>query len=361
MLIDSVGKPPQEANYWFAASNFCGALGLLLRPLFPLASPIVIVVIPNLLLFLELTLLNKAIADFVERGRSLWLGFLVLSLVITAASAWTVLWHPNRTLLGWYISAVTISTAAASAALLFRFAIPGIKLPVSSVAAFFAVYSVHNLLRLFHDWTDPRARFYHILFDRTILAGLSVSYLLMTDARLRERLERQAGVDPLTGVLNRRAFERKAVLAIAEAHRAGRPLSGLMLDIDRFKQINDRFGHDAGDRALQALADIMRQSARANDLIVRLGGDEFFLLLSGISPSRAASIARRIHALLAASPVSVDDATFHVQASIGIVAYGATDLKLDDLIKLGDRTLYAAKAAREGAEPQRSDSLGGLG
>ncbi|WP_287918769.1 diguanylate cyclase, partial [Comamonas sp.] len=100
-------------------------------------------------------------------------------------------------------------------------------------------------------------------------------------------LQRQANTDALTQLLNRRGFDTQATLALALARRSGRPLSMISLDIDFFKSVNDQFGHDAGDSVLANLADILRQRTRQADIVARIGGEEFALLLPDTSASAA--------------------------------------------------------------------------
>jgi diguanylate cyclase (GGDEF)-like protein len=346
MLVDSVGQSEQEGNYWFAASNFSGALGLFLRPLFPHASAFVVAIIPNLLLFIELSLLNKAVAEFVQHGRRQWIGFLGSSLAVSVASYYVVFVHPNPTALADLISLMTISTSACTAVLLFRYTSPAMRLPMFTMGIFLGIYALNNIVRLGNDWVEPTQRFLHVMLDRTILAGLSVGYLLMTDARLRQRLEHQVNVDPLTGVLNRRALESEALQRIENSRQQGQSVSALMLDIDHFKQINDTYGHHAGDRALQALTDALRSTMRASDLIVRMGGDEFLVILSGIHAEQAAETAERLRRHLETLRISTDKGEFAIQVSIGVTSLQSQSIQLDDLMKLGDRSLYAAKAER---------------
>ena len=346
MVVDSIGQSSQSGNYWVAASNFCGAIGLLLRPLFPRASPIVVQLVPNFLLFMELSLLNKAIAEFVGHGRKLWLAFAGLAVLMTGASTYAIYWHPNPTMLAQFISIVTASVPGCSAALLFRYASPRIRIPMFSMATFFGLYTLNNLLRLGHDWVVPAERFYHILFDRTILAGLSVGYLLMSEASLRHRLQDRANLDPLTGLLNRRALEGDTTRMVERSRHAGEYDSALIIDIDHFKSINDVYGHHAGDAALKVLADALRSTMRESDPVIRLGGDEFLVLLYGAPAAQARDAAERLRNHLASLHVSTDTGEFSIKTSIGIATLARQELSLDELLKTADRNLYIAKSGR---------------
>ena len=174
---------------------------------------------------------------------------------------------------------------------------------------------------------------------------------------LRESLQAMATVDELTGVWNRRAFETEAERAVARHQRNGEPFVMAILDIDHFKQVNDDFGHDAGDRALRSVADALQvPGVRLGDFVGRLGGEEFGIFLTGLEPGgdRAALIAFADRTIR--STCSVGDRS--VTASIGFVCSGVDGLLYQDLFKRADVALYRAKAqgrdrARELRGPRR--------
>jgi uncharacterized membrane protein (DUF441 family) len=209
MVVNSIGQSDQSANYWFAASNFCGGLSLLLDSIYPIAPNLSIVVIANLLFFVELTFINKAIAEFVGRGRTVWLYLLALSVSMTIASGLFTLSPVNHTIRIAMISVVAITAAACSATLLFQSLRGGLKISTIVMGTLLSLYAATNTLRLVTIRSFPQQIFYHIWLDRTIIAGLSFGFLWMTADRLRDRLERLAGTDALTGALNRRAIERE--------------------------------------------------------------------------------------------------------------------------------------------------------
>lgn len=344
MLASSIGQSVRSGNYWFAASNFCGGIGLLLHCVFPNGSALIIVVLANFFLFVELSLMNKAIAEFVNRGRSVWLYLLALSVLMTVATARYTVWPEDHNLRIAFISVVAISTAVSSATLLFRSLRAGTRTSTVVMGALFCLYAATNTVRLFYVWRFPHQNFYHIWLDRTIIAGLAFSFLWMTNARLRASLERLAGTDALTGTLNRRAVERETVRVFSRSRERHDSIAALMLDIDRFKQINDGYGHLAGDLALCAVADCLRSTMRAGDLIARLGGDEFLVIMPNTDAAAAQLAADRIQAQLAGLRVACDTGEFSLRASIGITSIDGGNLTLEDLLKLGDRALYVAKA-----------------
>lgn len=162
-------------------------------------------------------------------------------------------------------------------------------------------------------------------------------------AEQRLELERQSRTDALTGVANRRHFEERMAQALDRLHADGLPLAALSLDLDRFKQINDRHGHAAGDAMLRTFAARLRQSVRHSDLVARLGGDEFVILLENPAPGGAESVAGKIVQAMHA-PVEAGGVAILLSTSIGI-AHARRPDQAATLLDRADAALYAAKRA----------------
>ena len=179
-----------------------------------------------------------------------------------------------------------------------------------------------------------------------VLAGaLSFrSALLMRDLTLaRSELARISRTDQLTGLLNRRGFDEAAALALRSASAANLAAVVFMCDVDRFKSINDRFGHAFGDKVLIEIADVLRSFASKDGVLVgRHGGEEFAALMIGISHEQAAQYAEEIRRACAAREISIDENSTRVTISIGFtVARDETDLS--KIMRVADRALYIAK------------------
>ena len=159
------------------------------------------------------------------------------------------------------------------------------------------------------------------------------------DAALRLRMESRA--DPLTGLYNRRAFFEAMELEMRRARRARRPLSLVVFDADHFKQVNDRHGHAAGDRVLCHLAGLLTDLTREIDVVARLGGEEFAVLMPATDGEAALCVAHRI---CRAAQEARRTEPLAVTLSAGVAALGA-QASADDLLQRADRALYAAKAA----------------
>lgn len=158
-------------------------------------------------------------------------------------------------------------------------------------------------------------------------------------------LERLAMIDPLTGVANRRYFYQRAAIEIVAAYRRRAPLTCLMLDIDFFKRVNDGHGHAAGDQVLKRVAEIIATGIRPYDLLGRLGGEEFAVLLPDADQKTAMAIADRLRIAVGASPALVDGIPLPVTISIGVSALVPEDATIDPLLDRADRALYQAKKA----------------
>ena len=158
--------------------------------------------------------------------------------------------------------------------------------------------------------------------------------------RLTQQLELQAMHDSLTGSLNRRGFNAAIEQEMSRAARYHRPLSLLIVDVDRLKEINDRWGHAGGDQALRAVAATLSDISRRIDRVARTGGDEFALLVPEATMPDALDVAARLHAALRASTHGIP-----VTVSVGVASNIEGVDAADDLIKAADQALYTAKSA----------------
>ncbi len=160
-------------------------------------------------------------------------------------------------------------------------------------------------------------------------------------------MKEQALTDPLTGLFNRRYFFDRLTAEREKAKREKRPLTLAMLDIDFFKNINDTWGHQAGDLALKVFAHHIRSSIRPYDIAARYGGEEFVILFDGIYKSQSIQIIERIKTALKSENINYENANFRLKFSAGIVDNKdiTTDSSNDNFIKIADARLYEAKSA----------------
>ena len=184
-----------------------------------------------------------------------------------------------------------------------------------------------------------------VLSFEALLFTISIAFILLAMAKERTELRHRtaAMVDPLTGIANRRAFMQDAA-HLAKRHRADpRPTAVLLIDLDHFKSVNDRFGHALGDRVLEIFALTARQSVRASDLFGRLGGEEFAAILADTTRDKALAVAERIRASFAQAALEVDSRPVGATVSIGVVYCENPELDVHDLLAQADQALYCAK------------------
>lgn len=173
----------------------------------------------------------------------------------------------------------------------------------------------------------------------------SVGFLLMCSDRLMDEAVRLSTVDALTGAYSRRALTELSERALAEARRYRRPLSVLMVDADHFKQINDTYGHNAGDAVLVEIMARLKAALRAEDFVGRIGGEEFLVVLPATPEEEANRVARRIRERIAMKTLVYGREEIPFTVSIGVAERDPGEANIDLLIKRADDAMYAAKRA----------------
>ena len=187
-----------------------------------------------------------------------------------------------------------------------------------------------------------------VLSFEALLFTISIAFILLAMAKERTELRHRtaAMVDPLTGIANRRAFLQDAALLAKRHSSHPRPTAVLLIDLDHFKSINDRFGHALGDHVLEIFSEAARKSVRSSDLIGRLGGEEFAAVLYDTSREKAVAVAERMRETFAQMAQDVDGRPVCSTASIGIVHTDEPVLDVPELLAQADQALYYAKERR---------------
>jgi len=174
---------------------------------------------------------------------------------------------------------------------------------------------------------------------------------------LEEELRRHATTDFLTGIANRRHFIDMAEREFSRARRYGHPLTVVMLDIDRFKRINDNFGHPVGDKVVRAMASICQNALREIDHLGRMGGEEFAILLPETDLDKAVQVAERVRESVTVARIEMegDAPPILFTTSSGVAAISLQDKEFDQMLSRADRALYEAKKAGRNCVRQAED------
>lgn len=177
-------------------------------------------------------------------------------------------------------------------------------------------------------------------------AVMQLGDMMQEHAEVRSSLEKLAATDALTGLHNRRHFMALANAELARAQRYGRPISVALADLDHFKQVNDLYGHEAGDLALRAFADLIREALRDSDAACRYGGEEFAFVFPETTPQEAAVFAERLRARLETLiiPLAGLQRSQFVRLTVSFGIADASAHKLEDALRSADDALYLAKA-----------------
>jgi diguanylate cyclase (GGDEF)-like protein len=287
----------------------------------------------------------------------------LVALCGVASVAWALVW-PHEPLRHASSSAIFAALCLACAHTVYR---RGQKVDVSHhVTGFYFVAGFTLLLVrmvMISAGAEPVGDIFRVSALSIAIYGLggllpvvcTIGFLLMCSERSQRELEQSARLDYLTGIYNRGAIEELAAGLIASTQRHGTPLALMVVDIDHFKRINDELGHAAGDKALAATVTMIHGLLRGGDLIGRLGGEEFLVLMPDTDAVQARTAAERMRARVEAAPVSFLGIERPLTVSIGVAEYRVEDGGFGPLLLRADRALYVAK--RSGRNQVQLDLL----
>jgi diguanylate cyclase (GGDEF)-like protein len=171
---------------------------------------------------------------------------------------------------------------------------------------------------------------------------VAIGFLASVVIEYQQNLSHLALEDPLTQLLNRRGLENALHITLAQATRQQSPTAAIMIDIDHFKEVNDNFGHEAGDQVIRKIAQTLQRMSRTGDVVARIGGEEFLLVLPGTELDGARRLAERIRADISAAPLIINQQRIPITVSLGL-AGTIGEVELDKLSQEADRAMYLAK------------------
>lgn len=308
------------------------------------------------LLFAMFVLIHRSLADFVQGGsRTKRLEALLVGSGCVALAFFTLV-HPSPDARLVVINLVCAVIATLTILMLVRCPDKTVRVPCLATAALLSVFVLTMFLRIvgvLRHSVPGKSLLSSFLSESVlfgyeiVIVGVPLGYFWMTTTRLTRLWGREnqlARTDPLTGLPNRRALEEWGERAMAQSRSRLMSFTVLAIDVDHFKHINDRYGHKGGDVALRALAAALIAAVRKQDLVARLGGEEFIVLLSNEGLERTLMIAERIRQIVESLNIHVDDQLIKVTVSSGVAVFEASDT-LETLLRRADRALYAAKLA----------------
>ena len=284
-----------------------------------------------------------------------WRILLLITGLAFSLNLWFVILHPDvgaRSIANSLLFAVIYAACA-------RELLINVESPLKTAYWFTGIsFAVFSLLMLIRVTTiallDPGAGglfidipLNQVSFFISSLVQLCVTFgfVLMLNYRLVLNLEKIASRDVLTGAFNRRRFEEEAERLMARCLRTGDSLVVMMIDIDEFKRINDKYGHPAGDEVLRHLVSISLAAIRADDYFARYGGEEFCILLPHTTEQGAMLLAERLRKTYEAAVVQFHGQTVRSTISIGIADSISAGLSISSLVSAADQALYFAKQA----------------
>jgi diguanylate cyclase (GGDEF)-like protein len=363
LVIVRLSNPLLRGLGWLGGSFAAGAVGAFLLASYGRLPGLATIAFADVLILGSFVLLHVSVLELAERT-SLFPTFGVALLVLQATVDLTLMYTPAgfgpeglRIVVAGLLIAIVCGHTAFTLLGVARRAIRTSALFTAVLLLVFMFYNVVRVLAVGLGLLQRPEAFYK---EETLTFGLFIGLALgiafgffwMTTAMLTTGLEQMASTDPLTRIYNRRVFVMWAEKELTRGQRTGTPFSVLMVDLDHFKQINDCFGHQAGDQALCAVVEKMQDSVRGIDVLGRWGGEEFAVLLPGAAGDAALLVAQRVRRnieriLLPGTGVRNGERVqmISVTASVGIATYRGVDDNVNTMMERADMALYQAKAA----------------
>ncbi|HEY9137943.1 MAG TPA: GGDEF domain-containing protein [Terriglobus sp.] len=341
-----VKKRRDKGAVWFSVAYISAGIGLALQAQRGVISNIFSILFGNGLFMLFGPFVNRAIARTTGQKRDYFVLLLLLDAATVMNYAYYTWWQPNVLLRTIEAVPVMIVMYLACIDLLLRNRDRVIRPAIYAMLACFCAHAMPSIIRVTLAIRFRVSDGWFSWFGIVVIAGLAMSYMWISNLRMHAELEHSAMTDPLTGLFNRRGLDVLATRELERLRRNDLPCSALMMDVNRFKQINDRLGHAAGDASLCAVAETLTTTLRVTDLPIRLGGDEFFVLLPDCGESQAGEIVTRLRTAISQLRLkTVAGVFFDVSVSIGAVTLPGHNATLEELLHGSDIVLYREKQA----------------
>jgi diguanylate cyclase (GGDEF)-like protein len=335
---------------WFAGANLSRAGGLLLILLGGIVP--VTQALSGLMAVLGMMMLHFSFDRLLERGPLLRSLQYVLVGTMAVGTVYLLIVPSRYPAMLFLTCAVESVQVAATASVIFLFAGEELGLAASLTGASLAVYALLLLLRvgvvlLFDSASYPvlareTLRFW-LVGTLITNSAIAFGFMFLSAAKLRVELLWHAQADELTGLLNRWALARIALREIARCGRTKGLIAVVMMDLDGLKRVNDTLGHGCGDALLQAVGRVLQETVRVQDVIARMGGDEFCILLPDTGLAEALNVAERMRLQVEGLMLRYREETVTIGTSMGVASSEGCGLSWQNLLEQSDKALYQAK------------------
>lgn len=337
---------------WFFLYNLFALLGAVSVALRGRIPDFLSIVVGNMFVVAGYSLLFLSVMALFRRwSRQIYLQAFLL-LAAAAAMVETGYIHPDTAKRLIVFSAILLVQQVQIALFLFRADIDNQHAAGNSMGLILIGLALSNLIRLAGVAYQGAPQDYLrsgdflawiVILNSCLQCGAMVAYVWMTASLLRHDLEVQASTDPLTGLLNRRAFELASERAFAACRDANLDISAIIIDLDGFKEINDTYGHHSGDEILIAVSKALVAGMRKKDVLARIGGDEFAVVLPRTTLQEAEEIAERLRIAIESTAKEREEAGVKLTASFGVAVRQSSTASWDQLIIQCDQALYSVK------------------
>ncbi|MCW8883108.1 MAG: diguanylate cyclase [Sedimenticola sp.] len=350
LLLWRLNPEERSVRYW-AVGNWAIAVGFLCIGLRGFLPIFISVVVANSLIVAGYGLFLAGVWEFLGKSIRWWVIKTAVALVFLSFLYFTYQ-SPDISARIVIVSLVIAILSGLSANALIREVSQRMQKIQTLTASVFMLHALYLSLRSIatltgtpvYDLFSPNLVQALAFLDVIVVAiCLTFGFTSMINRRLQFHLDHLASYDILTGVFNRRAFEQAAVREIARCSRQKKQISILLLDIDHFKRINDRYGHPVGDKVLKATAGTIADVLRTEDILGRIGGEEFCMLLPEADQEAAIDVSERVRLAVCENAMEYADETIKITVSIGVATIRSDEMDWTQMFQIADEALYRAK------------------